>query len=299
MGKIHYKAVKKNNFCLDPLVVELDNDKVDKDLESVNYDEFVESYLDKIDGAIISSPSSVHLENALPLIEKNIPLLVEKPLTSSKSDDSELLDSAINKGILLKCGLIELYNPIIQELSEINFENVNFVHIKRHSPKTDITRKLENIILDLTLHDISIIFKLFKPKKVEIMAVNLTKKKEVAESAQILLKLDESFSVFISSSRQDQEKIRLLEIYDENSVYHCDLKNKFYEVKQSGKIDSVDAKSITESNVLKKVDMLNKPETAEIQLQSFIQSIINDEIDKEHLNIVKKTHELAYKLLNS
>lgn len=299
MGKIHYKAVEKNNFCDDPLVVELDKDKVDGGIQSVNFDEFVESYLDKIDGAIISSPSSVHLNNTLPLIAKNIPLLVEKPLTSSKSDDNELLDSAIKKGIIFKCGLIELYNPIIQELSEIDFENVNFVHIKRHSPKTDITRKLENIILDLTLHDISIIYKIFKPKKVEIMAVDLSKENGVAESAQILLKLDEKFSVFISSSRQDQEKVRMLEIFDEKSVYHCDLKNKFYEVKQGGKIDSVDAKSITESNVLKKVDMLNKPETAEIQLESFVQSIKNNEIDEEHLNIVKNTHELAYKLLDS
>ena len=299
MGKIHYKAVEKNNSCADPLVVELDKDKVDKGIESVNFDDFVESYLDKIDGAIISSPSSVHLNNSLPLIAKNIPLLVEKPLTSSNSDDNELLDSAIKKGLILKCGLIELYNPIIQELSEIDFENVNFVHIKRHSPKTDITRKLENIILDLTLHDISIIYKIFKPTKVEIMAVDLTKENGVAESAQILLKLDEKFSVFISSSRQDQEKVRMLEIYDERSVYHCDLKNKFYEVKQSGKIDSVDAKSITESNVLKKVDMLNKPETAEIQLESFIQSIKNNEIDEEHLNIVKNTHKLAYNLLDS
>ena len=299
MGKIHYKAALKNNFCADPLIVELDKDKVDGGVECINFDEFVESYLDKIDGAIISSPSSVHLDNSLPLIAKNIPLLVEKPLTASKPDDNELLDSAIKKGLLLKCGLIELYNPIIQELSEINFENVNFVHIKRHSPKTDITRKLENIILDLTLHDISIIYKVFKPTKVEIMAVDLTKENGVAESAQILLKLDEKFSVFISSSRQDQEKVRMLEIYDEGSVYHCDLKNKFYEVKQSGKIDSVDAKSITESNVLKKVDMLNKPETAEIQLESFIQSIKDNEIDEEHLNIVKNTHELAYKLLDS
>ena len=123
MGKIHYKAVEKNNSCADPLVVELDKDKVDKGIESVNFDDFVESYLDKIDGAIISSPSSVHLNNSLPLIAKNIPLLVEKPLTSSNSDDNELLDSAIKKGLILKCGLIELYNPIIQELSEIDFEN--------------------------------------------------------------------------------------------------------------------------------------------------------------------------------
>jgi hypothetical protein len=45
--------------------------------------------------------------------------------------------------------------------------------------------------------------------------------------------------------------------------------------------------------------MLNKPETAEIQLESFLNSIKNGAEDLEHLHIVEKTHELAYKILNS
>ena len=104
----------------------------------------------------------------------------------------------------LKCGLIELYNPIIEELSNTDFEDLKFVHFKRHSPKTSESRKLENIILDLTLH-ISIIYKVFKPKNIEIIGCELSHENNVAESAQILLKIDDSYSIFISSSRQDQE----------------------------------------------------------------------------------------------
>ena len=58
-------------------------------------------------------------------------------------------------------------------------------------------------------------------------------------------------------------------------------------------------KSITESNVLNKIDMLDKPETAEIQLERFLNSIINNELDEDHLQIVEKTHRLAYEILNS
>ena len=45
--------------------------------------------------------------------------------------------------------------------------------------------------------------------------------------------------------------------------------------------------------------MLNKPETAEIQLESFLKSIKSSSEDLEHLHIVEKTHELAYKILDS
>ena len=94
------------------------------------------------------------------------------------------------------------------------------------------------------------------------------------------------------------QKIRTIEIVDENLTYQCDLKNKYYETKQNGKIVSFDSKSITESNILNKVDMLNKPETAELQIQSFVSSILNKDDDFQSLEIAEKTHKLAYDLLD-
>jgi len=301
MGKIHYKAVSKNTLCKNPKVVDI-NQEIQSEFEDLdfhhNFEDFVSGNIDTIDGAIISTPSSLHLEHAEPFINRGIPLLIEKPLTSDYSSDQELFKLARKNNSFLKCGLIELYNPIIEELSNTNYEDLKFVHFKRHSPKTSESRKLENIILDLTLHDISIIYKVFKPKNIKIIGCELNYKNNVAESAQILLKVDDSYSVFISSSRQDQEKIRTIEIVDENKTYLCDLKNKFYETKQNGKIASIDSKSITESNILNKVDMLNKPETAELQIQSFVNSILKNEEDFQSIEIAEKTHNLAYEILN-
>jgi virulence factor len=302
MGKIHYKAIVKNQNCFSPIVVE-------PVLDMLNGFEDVEHYTDirsipekilaRLDGVIISSPSAVHFEQSLLLLQKRIPLLVEKPLTNQLDKDLELINEAKRNNVLLKCGLIELYNPIVQELSETNFDEIRFVHFKRHSPLTSTDRKLENVVSDLTLHDISIIYKIFKPKKIEILGSELIYDNGVAESAQVLLKVDDSFTIFLSTSRQDQEKIRTLEITDKNSTYFCDLKNKFFEVKQSGEISSVSTKSITESNVLKKIDMLNKPQTAEIQLESFLTSINAGIEDRQHLHIAEETHKLVYKILDS
>jgi len=302
MGKIHYKAVLKNNLCNDPIVIDNDMSKFDDYPEVVSFEsveKVPKNVLESIDGAIIATPSSLHLEHSQKFIENKISLLVEKPLTDSIENDLALISEAKKNDLLLKCGLIELFNPIVQDLSKTSFTDIKFVHFKRHSPKTSENRKLENIITDLTLHDISIIFKIFKPSNVDIIGCNLTYEDSVAESAQILLKVDDSYTIFLSTSRQDQEKIRTLEIVDNDSTYTCDLKNKFYEIKKSGQIAAVDKYSITESNVLNKIDMLNKPETAEIQLESFLSSIIKKEQDVEHLEIVEKTHQLAYRILNT
>ena len=302
MGKIHYKAIMKNQNCNTPIVIDPDLDKINSLIDAEHYRDIgdvPDKILDKLDGIIVSSPSATHFDQSLSLLEKKIPLLVEKPLTNKIDKDLELINAAKNSSVLLKCGLIELYNPIVQELSETNFNGIKFVHFKRHSPKTSTSRELENIVSDLTLHDISIIYKIFKPEKIDILGAELIQDEGIAESAQILLKIDNLYTIFLSTSRQDQEKIRTLEIVDEGSTYFCDLKNKYYEVKQSGEISSVSSASITESNVLKKIDMLNKPETAEIQLESFLKSIKSSSEDLKHLHIVEKTHEMVYKILDS
>jgi len=301
MGKIHYKSISNNLLCNKPIVVDSNPSVVSNTNDIEFYQKLDEIPLDKfrsIDGAIVSSPSGLHFDHANFFIEKNIPVLVEKPLTDDADKTLDLINKAKSSKVLFKCGLIELYNPIIEELSNINFEDLKFVHFKRHSPPTEKERELENIILDLTLHDISAIMKIFKPDDIEIIGKELIYKHNIAESAQILLKLDNSFVVFLSTSRQDQEKLRLLEIVDEKASYYCDLKNKFYEIRKSGEITFSDSKSITESNILNKVDMLNKPETADIQLESFLKSIVDNELDEEHVKVVEKTHKLAYEILD-
>ena len=44
--------------------------------------------------------------------------------------------------------------------------------------------------------------------------------------------------------------------------------------------------------------MLDKPETAELQINSFVKSILKKDNDFESLEIAEKTHRLAYDLLN-
>jgi predicted dehydrogenase len=301
MGKVHSKSLKKNYLCNEPIIID-SNPDIKKEISGLDYFKSVQSIPDEkfknLDGAIISSPSSNHLEQAKLFINQGIPVLVEKPLTDNLQDSLELITLAKKNNVLMKCGLIELHNPVVEEISNIKFEKIHFVQFKRHSPKTVPSRKLENIVLDLTVHDISILLKVFKPEKIDIIGCELIYENEIAESVQVLLKVDDSFTIFLSSSRQDQEKIRTLEIVDNKSSYYCDLKNKLYEIKRSG-ISSIDSKNITETNLLDKIDMLDKPETADIQLETFLTSIKNKQVDNVHLDLVERTHLLAYEILGS
>ena len=103
MGRIHYKAITKNTFCKVPKIVDI-NSEIQRGYEDLeffqNFDDFISNNIDSLDGAIISTPSSMHLEHAEPFIKKGIPLLIEKPLTSDNSSDQKLFSLA-KKIILL------------------------------------------------------------------------------------------------------------------------------------------------------------------------------------------------------
>ena len=63
-----------------PIIVD-SNQELQDEFENLDFfhdfDDFISSNIDKIDGAIISTPSSLHLEHAKPFISKGIPLLIE------------------------------------------------------------------------------------------------------------------------------------------------------------------------------------------------------------------------------
>lgn len=302
MGRIHAKAIKKNMNC--ELAYVIDNDaKTHKNFTNIlnfyNLNTFLKKFSDEVDGIIISTPSANHYEIANELLDRKIPLLVEKPMATDKESVKKLIMKSKKLKTILRCGLIELYNPLVTELNQIDIEKINFVHIKRHSPIQNPKRKLENIVLDLTLHDLSLLFKLLNPTKIDIIGKSLIYKGQIAETSQILLKINDKIIVFVSSSRQDQEKVRSIEIFDEDTKFDFNLKNKTYEIKQKAKVDFFNNASISETNLVKKIDMLNRPETADSQLESFITAINNNNLDFEHLSIVEKAHNLAFKILSS
>ncbi|NYZ78384.1 Gfo/Idh/MocA family oxidoreductase, partial [Candidatus Micrarchaeota archaeon] len=56
------------------------------------------------DAAVVAVPTRLHYEVASELLEKEIPLLVEKPITDSVADGKKLLAKAEKKNVVLAVG---------------------------------------------------------------------------------------------------------------------------------------------------------------------------------------------------
>lgn len=66
------------------------------------------------EGAIISTPNQMHVENGLDVIGSGVPALVEKPLIDSVAEATRLVDAAQHAGVPLLAGHHRRHNPMIQ-----------------------------------------------------------------------------------------------------------------------------------------------------------------------------------------
>jgi predicted dehydrogenase len=69
-----------------------------------------------IDGVIIATPPELHREMAVAALDRDIPVLIEKPLTLSHAEAREIKDRAFERGVMVMVSNIHLHNTAYQEM---------------------------------------------------------------------------------------------------------------------------------------------------------------------------------------
>ncbi|MHB9036698.1 MAG: Gfo/Idh/MocA family protein [Armatimonadota bacterium] len=87
---------------------------------------------EKLDGVVIATPNNVHVEQAIPVMELGIPLLLEKPIATTLDDCNRLLEVHKRTKSRVTVGFVLRYTPFYSKVKEIidsgvigNVMNVN------------------------------------------------------------------------------------------------------------------------------------------------------------------------------
>jgi len=293
MGKIHKRIIENNDDTNLYGIVDTSFKKKHETINGVEYfNELQLVDIDNgfIDAVVISSTTSTHYKIAKKFLERKIPVLLEKPISTKKNEIEKLLSLANNQNTIFRCGLIEIYNPIFNYIKELNLNDIISIHIYRHSQPPSAQRELDNVLFDLTLHDISVLSYLFKNQNFQPVGQNFNLVEGSIESADLLYSL-EGINVFISTSRESQIKIRKWDILTKNKLYKIDLMQKTVDVYESGSINYTPANLLDSKVNHSALSFTNHTETAKIQLNEFIKNIQNKSLDKNHLELVKFSHD--------
>lgn len=298
MGKVHKRVIENNESTNLYGVVDtsfkkkheiVDGIEYFNDFHLVNFDDGL------IDGVVISSTTNTHYEIAKQFLERNIAVFLEKPISIDKSEIEKLLILASSQETIFRCGLIETYNPIFQYIKGLNLNDIISVHIYRHSQPVAGQRKLENVLFDLTLHDISVLGYLFGNPDLQPIGQNLNLVQNSIESADLLYTF-EGKNIFISTSRESQIKIRKWDILTKNKLYQIDLVQKSIDIYESGTVNFTPTNLLNSKVNHSRLSFVNHIETAQIQLNAFINNIHNNKLDENHLEIVKYAHDVIYNI---
>ena len=118
----------------------------------------VQSLLNCVSAVSICAPTRFHFDLARQAIENGVNCLIEKPIAMTSQEGEKLL-KILDEDLVVGVGHIERFNPIVEEIKNL-LVNPKFLDIRRHNPGS--TRiKDANVVLDLMIHDIDLIWNCF------------------------------------------------------------------------------------------------------------------------------------------
>ena len=304
LGKIHLNILNKSDF---ELIGFYDTDvfNSEKLSQEKGYSFFKELHLliEKIDAAVIVSPTTTHFEIAKECIDKGKHIFVEKPLTNDSNEAKVIETMAMEKGIIGQVGFVERYNEAFISCREF-IKNPKFIESHRLSdfnPRgTDVS-----VIMDLMIHDIDIILSINKSNVKRIDASGVSIISSTPDIANARIEFEDGCIANLTSSRISLKKMRKTRIFQEDAYISINfLEKEFQVVKIRDKHKGEAENSLIVKNNLgeEKVIFFENPKvqsinSIEAELNDFYESIKFNSDSKVSLNDGIKALEVAEEIM--
>jgi predicted dehydrogenase len=231
----------------------------------------------------VVTPTDKHATTAIPLIEKDCHLLIEKPLTSSVDEAEQILKAAKGHNGILQIGLIEHYNPVMAFLESV-VESPKFVTSQRLAP-FNVRGTEVGVVLDLMIHDIGIALRLVKSEAVSIDAIGINVLSTKEDIANARIRFQNGCVADLNVSRVSEKKLREIRIFQPRTYLSLDF------TAQSGHLMQMTQKGFVRSEI-----PIEKEEPLKIELSSFIRCVRYHSQPKVDIHFGKKTLALALKI---
>jgi len=195
---------------------------------SVNHYESFDDLLisEEFDGAFVVTPTSSHLEIATKLLEAKKHVFVEKPMTYNSEDGKKLVNLAVKNKVVLTCGYIERFNPVVKlvkkYVKEKKFGELIMLEFHREN-RMPLHIKDVGIIYDTAVHDIDTANWLFDDIPHVVFARAGKIKHEHEDFASIMLGYKNDKIAIISSNWITPKKVRTFSAVCTDAVITSDF----------------------------------------------------------------------------
>jgi predicted dehydrogenase len=193
----------------------------------------------KVDAVSIAAPTRSHFDIASALLENDIHVLVEKPITTTLQEAEALVGLAEGRGLVLQVGHLERFNPAVMALADY-LKEPQFIESNRIAPYKP--RSIDvSVVLDLMIHDIDLVHSIVGSTVTSLDATGGCIISSDIDIANARIKFENGCVANVTASRAGFKTERSLRVFQSNAYFNVDLHNKkatIYQKKSDGPITS-------------------------------------------------------------
>lgn len=239
---------------------------------------------EKPDAVTLAVPTIYHRDIALDIIERGIPLLIEKPIAFTLEEGQSIIEAANKANVKLMIGHIERFNPAIitlkQFIKEGRLGRIFQMDAHRQGPFPARIADV-GVVVDLAVHDLDVMR--FVSDK-EIIRVYAETEKHIHSKYEDLMtglvRFSDGIIGTLTINWLTPTKIREFIVTGERGLYRCDYLTQdlyFYEnpVSSGSEWDNLRVlRGVREGQMVRHI--ISKKEPLRSEQEAFLAAIEND-----------------------
>jgi len=173
-----------------------------------------------VDMASVAVPTSSHHEVAGQLLRQGVDVLIEKPMTETTSQATDLIRLAERKGCILQVGHLERFNAV-WDVAGPALKDPKFIEAHRLAFFQDRGTDVD-VVLDLMIHDIDIMLKYVPSPVSRVDSVGVPVLTSNIDIANVRLHFENGTVANLTASRVSAKKTRKIRFFQEDLYVSVD-----------------------------------------------------------------------------
>ena len=178
-----------------------------------------------LDGVSVVVPTQFHRATAVPLLERGVPCLVEKPIAGTLEDADAILSAAQRGGALLSVGHVERFQPGVRKVKEMGMEP-RFIECHRLAPFSFRSMDV-GVVHDLMIHDLDLILHLVDSEIESVDSAGGAILTEHPDMASVRLVFANGARANVSASRASMEATRRFRMFSSKGYVSLDFQKNY------------------------------------------------------------------------
>ncbi len=227
LGSLHARILSASDKAELACVVDSDRaraDAVGTELSCAALTDAAELPLDIV-AAVVAVPTVSHASVAVPLLERGVACLVEKPLAASLPEADRILAAARRGSAALSVGHVERFQPGVRKLRELGLVP-RFIECHRLAPfsfrSTDI-----GVVHDLMIHDLDLVLDLIGAPVASFDAAGGALLSQAEDIASVRLVFEGGARANVTASRASLQPMRRFRLFSSDGYVSLDLHKNY------------------------------------------------------------------------